>query len=490
MVLNIMGEAYEDSPLGKANREIAKKYFSELIEVVKNTSSPNLKLIECIAKVEYSLNLDTSCALVLKNAFEGLAIVDKYFINNIDAKNYLYTCLSACYNYNSDFKNAIFYSKKCLELPKTECSTFWGHNYFNIANCYYNISEESDSALKYYSKAVDAINKVTPTNLLLLEYCYDRLAVIKYYKENYKAAFEDLYVRDSLSVIRIQKQKSKFALELQNKYEYEKNLEKISNLQNQKKTYLLVLIGVLIFLFFIIFLLIKNHKINNQLKQFGAFRDKLISIISHDLRSPFNALQGLNSEISYLIRNDKKDTLIDLANSIDETSLKISNLLNNLILWAKAGKIKSIKNKKISLQEVFTKTIELYNSMISEKQITIAMHFDKLHSVVGNKNVFELVIRNWLDNTIKYSQAKKIQINSIQEGEYFIISIIDDGKIDDNFVILINEQLQNNTSIPIKSDIGLGLELIAYFSKLENWKIKLETDSKNKFLIYIPVSKE
>ena len=488
IVQNCVGEAYENAPLSEANKQLLKSYYDRVLEITKKSTDPKLKLIECVANVEYSLNIDTSCDKVIKNAFDGLAILDRISKNNLQERNYLYTCLAACYNNNKDFKNALFYSKKCLELSKTRCSKFLGHDLFNIANCYYTI-EQNDSAFKYYSKAIEAINNTKPTNLLLLEYCYDRIAVVGYYKANYKKAFEDLYARDSLAVLRTEKEKSSLSIELQHKYEYERNTQKIEVLERQKKEYVIAMVLGIIVCCSIAFLLFRNYKINRKLKHLGNFRDKVFTIISHDLRSPFSALQGLNSEASYLIKTGKYDTLLEVASGIDEASSRISNLLNNLLQWASVNKIKATEKTYLNLERKFLNVIDLYSSIISSKNIAITTDFAQVESIVANRKVFELVIRNWLDNTIKHSEATTIKIRSLKENDYYKISIIDNGKISVNTAKMIQEQLLNSTSITIQSDLGFGLELISYFSKLEKWKIDFNTGTVNEFAIYIPIVK-
>ena len=108
--------------------------------------------------------------------------------------------------------------------------------------------------------------------------------------------------------------------------------------------------------------------------------------------------------------------------------------------------------------------------------------------IKANKNVFELVIRNWLDNTIKYAQATSIKIVLVMEDKHYKISIIDNGKIDETTALKIQQQINNSNAIAIESDTGLGLGLIAYFSKMENWKINLMTSNvENEFVIYIPI---
>lgn len=488
IVVNIMGEVYLDNTLNSYSNLIIKKYYDKILNITKNTNNSKLKLIEKYAKIEYFLVYDTSCEMVIKYALDALELIDNCDDDNIVAKNYLNTTLSSCYNYKKDFKTALLYSKKNFTIPATECSTVLGNNLFCLANCYYEFNQ-NDSALKYYLQAIEVMNKTKPTNLLLLENCYDRVSVIQYYKENYKQAFEDLYVRDSLFANRTQKEKNNLSVFLQHKYEYENNVQKIALLEKQKKKNIIIMVVGLIVFIIITLSLIFNYRQNKRLNLLVNFRNKILAIISHDLRSPLYALQGLNQEASYLIRNNKVDQFMLLANSIDESSIKMTNLLNNLLLWST-----SITKKNKTKQNIFNvaqsvnNAMELYNSIALAKRISIHHRIDSSININANKYVLKLIIRNWIDNTIKYANATTINISAIEEKKALKILLSDNGFISDDVAKIIQKQLKENNDIEMETGTGLGLGLISYFCDAEGWSVSLQSNTVtgNHFTITIP----
>lgn len=487
MVVNIVGEIYLDDTLSNYDNLIIKNYYDKILNITKNTNNSKLKLIENYSKIEYYLVKDTSCEIVISNALEALKILGSSN-DDIYAKVNLYTTLSSCYNYNKDYKTALFYCKKSLSLPYIECSTLLGSNLFCLANCYYEI-DQKDSALKYYSQAIDVINKTKPTNLLLLENCYDRVSVIQYYKANYKQAFEDLYTRDSLSANRTQKEKNNLSLSLQHRYEYENNVQKIANLEKEKKkNIIIILVGLVAFLL-ITLLLIFNYRQNKRLNLLVNFRNKILAIISHDLRSPLYALQGLNQEASYLIRNNKVDQFMLLANSIDESSIKMTNLLNNLLLWASSiAKENKTKQNIFNIAQSVNKAIELYSGIALAKRMSILHTIDDSININANKYVLKLIIRNWIDNTIKYANATTINISATEEKNALKILLSDNGFISDDVAKIIQKQLKENNDIEMETGTGLGLGLISYFCDAEGWSVSLQSNTVtgNHFTITIP----
>ena len=107
--------------------------------------------------------------------------------------------------------------------------------------------------------------------------------------------------------------------------------------------------------------------------------------------------------------------------------------------------------------------------------------------VKANANVFDLLIRNWLDNILKYANASTIQIKASQNNTTTIISIIDNGIIKADNKAQIQQQLTSKgDSILDETSTGLGLGLMVYFAKQEGWGLSLETaENRNEFIITI-----
>jgi PAS domain S-box-containing protein len=149
----------------------------------------------------------------------------------------------------------------------------------------------------------------------------------------------------------------------------------------------------------------------NKLNLLNETKDKFFSIISHDLRDPFNSLLGLTE---LLIENfdemdeiEKKDYLYHLHS----TSKTTFNLLQNLLDWSKtqSGKIPIVK-QKINLYEKVNEIVENTNISISKKNIRVNLEISSDLSVFADNNMLNSIISNLLNNAIKFSK-KDSEIN-------------------------------------------------------------------------------
>jgi PAS domain S-box-containing protein len=233
-----------------------------------------------------------------------------------------------------------------------------------------------------------------------------------------------------------------------------------------------------------------------QFRDLNATKDKLFSIIAHDLRSPFNGILGL-SEL--LIDNHKKnetatsENYLRLLNSSTKETLV---LLDNLLNWAKSqtGQI-DFKPKEISLPSLIRKTIALSNANAKLKDISVIQNQSVEIKVYADENMLMTVLRNLISNAIKFTNPGGIiNISAILEQNQVEISISDNG------VGINNETLQklfdvstNATSPGTKNEkgSGLGLVLCKEFVERHGGKISVtsEVGKGSNFKFTLPLEK-
>ncbi|MFY7886364.1 MAG: sensor histidine kinase [Dolichospermum sp.] len=489
MMLNIRGNLGLVINYNISNNAVffAKKYFKKVYDLASTNVNPLIQILFKKSHIEYSFNVDINDKKVFELANAGLKIINNYPQYSY-FKEYFMARIAGYHSIMGNSKIGLEYLKQCLLLPTFPKSNISISYNYSIARIFVNLLEY-DSAKIYCHRAIEQIKNYNARNLIVLDFCYILLAEIEYKQKNYKTAFEIKLLDDSIYNLRMKRDNGEKFAEFEHKYEAEKkDLVNKGLVKEKRQLVALAIVGFFVFIL-IAGLLTILYLQNIKLKKLGVFRSKIHTIISHDLKSPFLALQGLNHEVSYLIRNGKFDNLLDLASGIDEASIKISNLLNNLLQWASADKINSREKNTIYLNETFEKVLNLYSSTIDEKHITITKNFEQLKSIVANSNVFEMVLRNWLDNTLKHSNASIIKMVSLQENSFYKILIEDNGTLNIDTAYKIKMQFQNSTEAMVEFDTGLGLELISYFSKLEKWKIEFIVGEVNEFSILIPIQK-
>jgi signal transduction histidine kinase len=177
-------------------------------------------------------------------------------------------------------------------------------------------------------------------------------------------------------------------------------------------------------------LALKNAEIEEQaqqLRNLNITKDKLFSIISHDLRSPLASLRGLIDilDMDGLSREDFKLTFRKLGRNLES----VQDDLDNLLLWAQS-QLKGLQSDPVSLRvhPIIDEKIRLFNEIAHQKEITINNEIDRDLLIVADRNHMALVMRNLLANAIKFSRhGGLISIRERNVGENVEISVTDTG---------------------------------------------------------------
>ena len=225
---------------------------------------------------------------------------------------------------------------------------------------------------------------------------------------------------------------------------------------------------------------------NITLKELNDTKDKFFSIISHDLRSPFNSLLGLSK-----ILNDNFDEFgvseqKEFIGHINQTVNNTYKLLENLLLWSRSQSgVIEFNPEKENLNSLSNQTIELLSQLAFDKSITLKNEISKKILVNADKNMLLTILRNLVSNAIKFTpkggkvivKAKPIIGNN--KHNFVEISVKDSGvgisheKKAKLFIIAENVSTKGTEN---ESGTGLGLILCKEFTEKHNGKIWVESE--------------
>ena len=200
-----------------------------------------------------------------------------------------------------------------------------------------------------------------------------------------------------------------------------------------------------------------------KLKELNSSKDKLFSIIAHDLRSPFNNILGF-SEL--LVKNtteydaDKNKQYLSIINSSAKNTL---DLLDNLLNWAKSQSGRIVYNpQKISLSSVIDNVISEFRSTAKFKQITLNHIQTTEIEAKTDVNILKTVLRNLISNAIKFTkQDGTITISTIINQKNIEISIADNGVgMNEENCKKLFKTATNNSSRGTANEKGSGLGLV------------------------------
>ena len=221
---------------------------------------------------------------------------------------------------------------------------------------------------------------------------------------------------------------------------------------------------------------------NKELHQLNVDKDRFISILGHDLRSPFTALIGLSEFLKENLQKFSINETNKIADDINIAAQNTFNLLEDILLWARTqqGKI-PFNPRNLDLTEISNNVIDILKPNAFAKNITIS------YSIAGNLTVFadidmlKTVLRNLVSNAIKFTHnGGTINIGAGQTDSFTTISVSDDGVgISQENMAKIFDVSQVPTTIGTERETGTGLGLLLCkdFVEKHGGKIRVESEA-------------
>jgi PAS domain S-box-containing protein len=200
-----------------------------------------------------------------------------------------------------------------------------------------------------------------------------------------------------------------------------------------------------------------------KLQKLNVTKDKFFSIIAHDLRNPFQSILGFSDLLTRNYNDFDDDKKREFIGLIYESSEHAHNLLENLLQWSRT-QMDSIKyNPSMqSLSRIVDDTMHVLNASLKKKGLTFTSQVDVKQSVYIDKNMVETVIRNLINNAIKFTPSGgKITISSTDKNKFLEVSISDTGVgISPELLPRIFHFEEFHTTAGTEGELGTGLGLI------------------------------
>lgn len=155
-------------------------------------------------------------------------------------------------------------------------------------------------------------------------------------------------------------------------------------------------------------------------------KDKIFSIVSHDLRGPVG---NLNNIIDLMVKDELKESKSKMLNLFKPIITNTYNLLENLLVWSKSnlGKLE-FSGENIEINSTIRETFEPLIPLAEKKTIQILFQSKEEHIAFADKVMFQTVLRNLINNAIKFtSELGTIRINTEETNKFLVISVEDNG---------------------------------------------------------------
>ncbi|MBN3519811.1 PAS domain-containing sensor histidine kinase [Algoriphagus lutimaris] len=228
-----------------------------------------------------------------------------------------------------------------------------------------------------------------------------------------------------------------------------------------------------------------------ELQQLNNLKDKYFSIISHDLKGPiFGVKELIHLTQSGIISQEEFMTMMP---EISKNMENVAILLENLLAWT-SSQIRGefLQLSDFNIQPVLVQQKNLLERIAKEKEIEIKVEGEREAWVLADKNMIELVIRNLLNNAVKFSGLHGIiKMSTKTEDQHVSICIEDNGSgiSEENLTKLRNRISFTTKGQHNESGTGLGLILVnEYIAKNHgSLEIRSELGKGTTFCIQLPL---
>lgn len=269
-------------------------------------------------------------------------------------------------------------------------------------------------------------------------------------------------------------------------------------------------LGVLVFLLFQVYLLANHqalshkaleimnvnlegivHERTRELRTATDVRDRLLSVISHDVRSPLNTLQGMLD--LYNQGHIQPDEFSHFSKQIQGQLGSTNLLVENILVWT-SSQLKGAQHKReeFDLKELVERNLELFRSTAAIKKIALKSQVEAPTKVYWDKNILHLALRNLIANAIKFShEGGVIEIAMDAQPSEIHLKVTDHGvgmDRDTIETILANRQTASREGTGRETGAGVGLSLVNEYLGHAGGKFLAESEEGkgSRFTIVIP----
>ncbi|MEO1259631.1 MAG: ATP-binding protein [Bacteroidota bacterium] len=367
-------------------------------------------------------------------------------------------------------------------LVETGAQNYLANLYWGIADLEFkrgNFTESTsfgEKALKIFQEITD-IASVSGTHEFLSE-AYDSMDRHEIALQHFKSYYA---LHDSLDDVKLEEKIQELNTKYETKEKEEENILltiKNQTLKLERNILLLSSILFLAFLATLIYLIRKIKKQKDEIEKNNQLKNKLFTIVAHDLRSPLLSMRSIAKKINYLIKENREEEIMEMGNSIENDMNNVNQLLDNFLKWAmtQGGRFPH-RPELLNLATVLKEVTAVYKSIADAKKIKLDVQVEDGTSIFFDKNALTTIVRNLVDNAIKFTDENgeiNLFVNNDESGTSLFVK--DNGigmkKEKINKLFEINNDRKEVTE---EQGTGIGLALCKELVELNNGKINVES---------------
>jgi len=247
----------------------------------------------------------------------------------------------------------------------------------------------------------------------------------------------------------------------------------------------------------------KIYDLNDKLLKNIEFKNKMTSLLNHDIKNPLSGIMGFSDLLINDTENFSKEKLIEYVQLINKSAISLGTVVDDISYWIKSVQSETNYNlnsdiKPVFIKEIIDKSFSLVKIMASKKSITLLNEIRDDFSLSTDFNMMFTVFRNIIINAIKFTPEKGTVTvsckNDIKIKNNVVISIEDTGvgmskeRIDQ---ILKDSKVVSKKGTNGESGLGLGIQFSKRFITLLNGEMRIDSTEGHgtTFLISLPENK-
>jgi two-component system sensor histidine kinase/response regulator len=236
---------------------------------------------------------------------------------------------------------------------------------------------------------------------------------------------------------------------------------------------------------------------NEELKRTISNRDKMYSVIAHDLRSPMASIRMvLNLAVNVVSKDVVGEEIFGLLDKANRESEETHDLLDNLLKWTKSqtGRL-TVVYQDLDLDDIVPGVVDIFRMIAEMKKIDLKyIPAEEKLTVRADNDMIKTIIRNFLSNAVKFTpEGKAVEVFYKREGDFARISVRDHGVgIEPERVSTIFRTGETTYGTGGEEGSGLGLQLCQDFARKNGGDAQVESTlgEGSTFSFTIPLTKQ
>ncbi|GAB2791270.1 tetratricopeptide repeat protein [Rhabdobacter roseus] len=216
---------------------------------------------------------------------------------------------------------------------------------------------------------------------------------------------------------------------------------------------------------------------NDQLEETNRVKDKLFSVVAHDLRGPFiqliNLLDMMENQLISL------EELTDFLPALNKESRQTLDMMDNLLVWSKSQMNGfQLRPVELNLSALVQDTVEVLQVQIREKELRVVCTIPGSLVAWADRDMIRIVVRNLLVNAIKFTpQGGLIELKGYRSGSDVTLALHDTGvgMVEEQLTRLFSFKVESTPGTAHEKGTGLGLKIGRDLLDLNQGTIKVES---------------